>query len=70
MDPTGAHRGKTVLAWSESRPLCPWCGAVVTRMRWHKVRSGPMIPYTIVLSCARCRAVLDCLTGGAHHHAP
>jgi len=29
-----------------------------------------MIPYTIVLSCARCRAVLDCLTGGAHHHAP
>jgi hypothetical protein len=69
MDASGAH-GKTVLQLSESRPLCPWCGAVVTRMRWHRVRGGPLIPYTIVLSCERCRAVLDCLAGGTHHHAP
>lgn len=63
-------RGKTALVRSDERPLCPWCGGVVTRIRWHKVRGGPMIPYTIVLSCYHCRAVLDCLTGGAHHHAP
>jgi hypothetical protein len=69
MDTTRA-RGKTSLRRSEERPLCPWCGTPLTRIMWHKIRGGPLIPYTIVLSCDRCRAVLDCLTGSTHHHVP
>jgi hypothetical protein len=67
MDSTGPF-GKTVLTLSEDPPLCPWCAATLTRIRWHKVHGGPSVPYMIVLSCERCRAVLDCLAGGSESH--
>lgn len=55
---------KIALSVTESFPVCPWCDAVLDRVRWHKVRRGPPVAYLIVVSCHRCRAVLDCLSGG------
>ena len=55
---------KVALVFTEAFPTCPWCDAVLDRVLWHKVRSGPPVAYVIVVSCARCRGVLDCLSGG------
>ncbi len=61
---------KVPLVLTASFPVCPWCDAVLDRVLWHKARGGPPVAYFIVVSCPRCRGVLDCPSGGdAASHA-
>lgn len=61
---------KTMLVPGESPPLCPWCDALLSRVHWHKVQGSPGLLYIIILSCSRCRAVLDVVSASSSNHAP
>lgn len=62
--------GKIVLEQRAEFPLCPGCALPLARVSWHKIRGGPRtVAYTVLLSCAGCRTLLDVLSSGAKHAA-